>query len=164
MSNHIARIAQLNDLARTAMGVASRLHQTCGICALPPADQSAIREKVEKFDTFRVSNDPYQERDFGSFEHNGHDILWKIDYYDLNCEKGSEHPEDPEQTTRVLTIMLREEWGSGEWRTVMLSCGHDRKVRRIQMKSEQLAIGKQVECEECAKLAKPGLRLVGRAK
>ena len=44
-----AKIRRLNDLARTAMGVASRLVQTCGISALPSAEQSAIREKVEKF-------------------------------------------------------------------------------------------------------------------
>ena len=42
------RIAELNDLCRTAMGIAGRLVQTKGICALPPEDQSAIREQVER--------------------------------------------------------------------------------------------------------------------
>jgi hypothetical protein len=41
------KIAELNDLCRKAMGVAGRLFQTIGIDALPLADQSAIREKVE---------------------------------------------------------------------------------------------------------------------
>ena len=45
-------IAALNDLCRTAMGVAGRVVQTQGICALTPADQSAIREKVERFNDF----------------------------------------------------------------------------------------------------------------
>jgi hypothetical protein len=111
MGNHtVSRIAELNDLARTAMGVASKLVQTPGISALPPADQSRIREKVELFEDFKPSNDPHGEHDFGAFEHDGQRVFWKIDYYDKNLEFGSEHPEDPGQTTRVLTIMLAEEY------------------------------------------------------
>lgn len=103
-------IRRLNDLARTAMGVASKLIQTPGINALPPATQSRIREKVELFDTWTKGNDPHGEHDFGNFEHDGNRIFWKIDYYDRALEYGSEHPEDPAQTTRVLTIMLAEEY------------------------------------------------------
>jgi hypothetical protein len=105
-----ARIAKLNDIARTAMGVAGKLVQTEGINALPPEDQSRIRELVELFKDFNEGNNPHGERDFGSFEHNGNKIFWKIDYYDKQLEYGSEHPEDPGQTTRVLTIMLAEEY------------------------------------------------------
>lgn len=104
------RIAALNDLARTAMGVCSKLLQTSGICALPDADQSRIREKVEKFRIFTKDNDPHGEHDFGIVYHEDLKIFWKIDYYDKNLEFGSEHPEDPQQTTRVLTIMLAEEY------------------------------------------------------
>ena len=104
------KIAELNDLCRTAMGVAGRLVQTCGISALPPADQSAIREKVEKFNAFTEHNDPHGERDFGAFEHNGERIFWKIDYYDRTLSMGSEDPADPKQTVRVLTIMLASEY------------------------------------------------------
>jgi hypothetical protein len=110
MSNHIKRIAQLNDLARKAMGVACRAVQTRGISALSPADQSAIREAIEKFEGFHDGNDPHGEHDFGAIEHNGQRIFWKIDYYDRNFEFGSEHPEDPGQTERLLTIMLAEEY------------------------------------------------------
>ena len=106
----VQRIAALNDLARTAMGVASVVVQTTGIQFLDPADQSAIREKVEKFDKFTKDNDPYDEHDFGSFDHAGQLIFWKIDYYNKELTAGSEHPEDPAQTTRVLTIMLAEEY------------------------------------------------------
>jgi hypothetical protein len=63
------------------MRVAGRLFQTAGISALPLADQSAIREKVETFNTFTPDNDPHGERDFGAFEHNGERIFWKVDYY-----------------------------------------------------------------------------------
>jgi len=104
------KIAELNDLCRTAMGVAGRLVQTAGISALPMQDQSAIREKVETFATFTPDNDPYGERDFGAFDHNGHKIFWKIDYYDTTLTKGSEDPSDPKQTVRVLTILLASEY------------------------------------------------------
>ena len=103
-------IAALNDLCRTAMGIAGRLVQTCGISALPLKDQSAIREKVETFNAFTPDNDPHGERDFGAFEHNGQRIFWKIDYYDTTLTKGSEDPSDPKQTVRVLTIMLASEY------------------------------------------------------
>ena len=49
-----SKIAELNDLCRTAMGVAGKLFQTAGITRLPLADQSAIREKVETFDSFHA--------------------------------------------------------------------------------------------------------------
>jgi hypothetical protein len=104
------KIAELNDLCRKAMGVAGRLVQTPGISALPLEDQSAIREKVETFNTFTPDNDPYAERDFGAFEHNGKRIFWKIDYYDRTLSQGSEDPSDPKQTVRVLTIMLASEY------------------------------------------------------
>jgi hypothetical protein len=104
------KIAMLNDLCRKAMGVTGRLVQTSGINALPPEDQSAIREKVEAFNTFTEDNDPHEEHDFGAFEHNGERIFWKIDYYDRTMTKGSEDPTDPNQTIRVLTIMLASEY------------------------------------------------------
>jgi Protein of unknown function (DUF3768) len=104
------RIAQLNDLARTAMGVASVVMQTPGVAALPPETQSRIREGVETFDAFTSGNDPYGERDFGSFEVDAVRVFWKIDYYDRSLTFGSEDPSDPAQTKRLLTIMLAEEY------------------------------------------------------
>jgi Protein of unknown function (DUF3768) len=109
--NKTARIAALNDLCRTAMGVAGRVVQTQGITALPPQEQSAIREKVELFNAFTEDNNPHGERDFGAFDHNGHRIFWKIDYYvDRICHWGAEHPDDPARSFRVLTIMLESEY------------------------------------------------------
>ena len=105
-----SKIAELNDLCRKTMGVAGKLFQTSGIDALPLADQSAIREKVETFDVFTPDNDPHGERDFGAFEHNGNRIFWKIDYYARDMEHGSEDASDPGQTVRVLTIMLASEY------------------------------------------------------
>ena len=107
---HTNKIAALNDLCRTAMGIAGRLVQTPGICALPLGDQSGIREKVELFAAFTPENDPHQERDFGSFDHAGQTIFWKIDYYDPTLVHGSDDPSDPRKTVRVLTIMLAAEY------------------------------------------------------
>jgi hypothetical protein len=104
------RIAELNDLARTAMGVASRVIQTEGVRALDPQDQSKIREKVELFKDFNDGDNPYGERDFGWFRHNGEKIYWKIDYFDRTGRYASPDPADPGQTLRVLTIMLAEEY------------------------------------------------------
>ena len=104
------QIAKLNDQCRQAMGIAGKLFQTEGISALPLTDQSAIREKVETFNEFSPDNNPYGERDFGAFEHNGQRIFWKIDYYARDMMHGSENPADPKQTVRVLTIMLASEY------------------------------------------------------
>jgi hypothetical protein len=103
-------IAALNDLARTAIGVACRVYQTPGVSALAPEDQSEIREKVETFNAFTPDNNPHGERDFGAFEHKGHRIFWKIDYYDRTITRGSEDPSDARHTVRVLTIMLASEY------------------------------------------------------
>jgi hypothetical protein len=105
-----ARIAQLNDLCRTAMGIAGRLVQTAGVSALAPALQSAIRERVETFDAFTPDNDTYGEHDFGAFDVDDLKIFWKIDYYNRDLSRGSEDPSDPQQTGRVLTIMLASDY------------------------------------------------------
>lgn len=109
-NDNAKRIAELNDLCRKAMGIAGKLIQTSGICALAPEAQSAIREKVERFDAFTEDNNPYGERDFGSFHHDDHLVFFKIDYYDPTLNWGSEDPSDPKKTVRVLTIMLADEY------------------------------------------------------
>lgn len=49
------------------------------------------------------------ERDRGQFEFRGTTVFFKIDYYDLDLTYGSEDPADASVTTRVLTIMLRDD-------------------------------------------------------
>ena len=72
--------------------------------------QFDILQKVRVFDQFTEDNDPYGEHDFGAFEFEGSRIYWKFDYYDRSMKWGSPDPSDPEQTTRVLTIFLAEEY------------------------------------------------------
>ena len=62
------------------------------------------------FSDFDADNDPHKEHDFGSFTLAGRKFFFKLDYYDLAMEFGSEDPADPSKTTRVLTIMLAEEY------------------------------------------------------
>jgi hypothetical protein len=101
------QIAALNDLARqTFQGC--RVMLTSGVQELDK--QFDILQKVRGFDQFTEDNDPYGEHDFGGFEFEGSRIFWKFDYYDGNTEWGSPDPSDPEQTTRVLTIFLAEEY------------------------------------------------------
>jgi uncharacterized protein DUF3768 len=69
-----------------------------------------VLRRVRCFDQFDPDNDPHKEHDFGSFEFAGQTIFWKIDHYDLAVQCGSEDPADPAVTTRILTIMLAEEY------------------------------------------------------
>ena len=104
------RIRWLNYVARTAMGIACQVFVTPGIAALSQAEQSAIREKVERFDDFTADNDPYEEQDFGAFYHGEQHIFWRLDYYDRRLKYGSDDPANPFSTARVLTIMLAHEY------------------------------------------------------
>lgn len=101
------RIRELNDAFR-AKPTGGRLLLTRGIAGR--ADSTAIVARVTAYDTFEPGNDPYQEHDFGAFEHGSDTIFWKIDYYDRDLRYASPDPADPAVTTRTLTIMLAEEY------------------------------------------------------
>ena len=105
----MADIKTLNDnLRQTFCG--GKVMLTQGISFKPTLEKAEIMEKVRQFDDFTEDNDPYGEHDFGSFDHNGEKIFWKIDYYDKSYQYGSEDPSNPEVTNRVMTIMLAEEY------------------------------------------------------
>jgi len=102
-------ISELNDAFRTGLAD-GHVYVTRGIAALPDAEQAAIMDRVRSFSAFSPDNDPHGEHDFGSFEHDGRTIFWKIDCYDRDLNYGSPDPSDPRVTTRVLTVMLAEEY------------------------------------------------------
>ena len=108
MSKH-DKIVELNDLLRTS-GIGGSIFLSRGIADLEPALQSAIVNAVREFDDFTEDNDPYGEHDFGSVTVSGHKVFWKIDYYDLSVKMHSPDPSDPKVTTRVLVILLAEEY------------------------------------------------------
>ncbi|MBI4275808.1 MAG: DUF3768 domain-containing protein [Rhizobiales bacterium] len=103
------KIALLNDLFRRSFS-GGKVVMTAGVDALPDMVKAAVLQKVATFDAFTDDNDPYAEHDFGSFELVGRKFFWKIDLYDRELQYGSEDPADPEMTTRVLTVMLADEY------------------------------------------------------
>lgn len=109
-----AKIRTLNDTFRTSCRLpqtgSGRVMITSGVNALGTDAVFAILGKVATFDDFCVHNDPYREHDFGSFEHAGETIFWKLDYYAHDLLHGSEDPANPDITTRVLTVMLSAEY------------------------------------------------------
>ena len=104
-----ARIGALNDAFRRSLS-GGRVVTTAGIAAIQADVRAVIVRRVQFFNAFDADNDPYGEHDFGIFEEYGYKVYWKIDYYNLTMEGGSEDPADPAKTTRVLTIMLAEEY------------------------------------------------------
>ena len=109
IASQSATIRALNDAFRTRLS-GGTLMLTSGIIELGAPAQAAILHKVACFTAFEDANDLYGEHDFGAIEHEGERIFWKIDYYDLALEYGSEDPSNPAITRRVLTIMLAEEY------------------------------------------------------
>src|SRR4249919_3745112 len=103
------RIRELNDAFRRTFS-GGKVVMTAGVDALPDMVKAAALQKAATFDEFNEDNDPHGEHDFGSFELCGRKFFWKIDYYDHAMEHGSEDPSDPDKTTRVMTVMLAEEY------------------------------------------------------
>ncbi|MEM7503790.1 MAG: DUF3768 domain-containing protein [Pseudomonadota bacterium] len=102
------RIRALNDEFRRRVGTGStgQYLATVGVAQLPGPTVFRLWEQVRDYSDFTPDNDPYGEHDFGAFEAGDLGrLFWKIDYYDVNREYGSEDPSDPEKTTRVLTLM-----------------------------------------------------------
>jgi Protein of unknown function (DUF3768) len=54
--------------------------------------QAAITARVRSSDDFDENNDPHAEHDFGSFDHDGRTIFWKIDLYDRDYQWYSPAP------------------------------------------------------------------------
>jgi len=104
------RIAKLNDGFRRSGGLGGRFVMTPGVQALGPIHVAKLCRLVIRFDAFTEDNDPYGEHDFGSIEYGGRKFFWKIDAYDKALEFGSPDPTDPAVTTRVLTLMLAQEY------------------------------------------------------
>ena len=109
MNGQTEIIRSLNDQLRRdfSFGVAV---MTPGVAALGAATAERIFKTIAVFDDFCHANDPHQEHDFGSFKAEGQTIFFKIDYYDREMTMGSPDPANPAVTTRVITIMLAEEY------------------------------------------------------
>jgi len=104
-----ARIRELNDQLRTNH-VGGRMVMTRGFAHLDRRTKIAALILLRSFTAFDADNDPHGEHDFGSLEIGTTVVLWKIDYYDKDLQFASPDPSDPEVTTRVLTLMLAEDY------------------------------------------------------
>ena len=102
-----AKVRALNDEFRQSLN-GGRVVATRGILALP--DLHIIIRRVQEFADFTEDNDPYHEHDFGFFTYDDQQVFWKIDAYDLDLQFGSPDPADSSVTTRVMTVMLAEEY------------------------------------------------------
>jgi hypothetical protein len=105
----VTTIRELNDELRRSLA-GGVLVMTAGVIALGQAHQLKILQAVAEFDSFDEDNDPYGEHDFGALEVEGERLFWKIDYFDRSLSARSPDPADASVTTRVLTIMLAEEY------------------------------------------------------
>ena len=102
-------IRELNDQFRRSF-IGGKVVMTQGVASLNQGMQTDLISQVQQFTEFCADNDPHGEHDFGKVEIQGIACFWKIDYYDSDLKYGSENPADPDLTTRVLTIMLVEEY------------------------------------------------------
>ena len=103
------RIRALNDAFRHTF-VGGMIMITAGVEALPAEQRRSLLQKVRAFDVFTDDNDPHGEHDFGAIDEGGVRCFWKIDYYDTDMDLMSPDPADSSVTTRVLTVMLAEEY------------------------------------------------------
>ena len=104
-----AKIAALNDRARQRLDHC-RWILTQGVLSCDPITVAELLIAVEGFDAFTPDNDPYAEHDFGVIKLSDDTFFWKFDYYDLDLQMHSPDPTDTNVTTRVLTIMLADEY------------------------------------------------------
>ena len=102
-------IRELNDKLR-GMGQGGMITITRGIKALGFEAAVRIVSAVAAFKEFSEDNDPHGEHDCAALAVDGTEVLWKIDYYDLNLEYHSPDAADAKVTRRVLTIMRAEEY------------------------------------------------------
>jgi len=103
------RIRVLNDNFRSTF-VGGQVVMTAGVDALPVHTKARVLVAVQSFSNFTKDNDPHGEHDFGSIEIEGETYFFKVDYYALDMNGGSENAADPSLTTRVLTIMRADEY------------------------------------------------------
>jgi hypothetical protein len=108
-ASRTARIRELNDALRTTF-LGGRILFTSGLNALPETLKAQVIERIKTFSEFDAANDPYGEHDFINFELEGQRFFAKIDYYGRDISFGAEDPSDPQQTTRVMTIMLAHDY------------------------------------------------------
>ena len=68
-------------------------------------------DRIRRLEHFPAEDDPLGHHDFGSVEVFGTAVWFKIDLYDgPDLRYGSEAPDDPARTWRVLTVLFPSDW------------------------------------------------------
>ena len=107
-------IAKLNDRCRLGLDRTARILITRS-CLAPFASGStpdgllAQAQLMAAVRSHTFADADAAIRDRGQFQFRGTTVFFRIDCYDLALDYGSEDPADASVTTRVLTIMLRED-------------------------------------------------------
>ncbi len=83
---------------------------TRSVAALGPDAQLELTRRVAAFDGFDADSDPQGWHEMGVIEFEDMTVWFKIDLYDVDYQYGSPEPSDPEQTRRVLTLLLPSEY------------------------------------------------------
>lgn len=92
------RIRELNDeLRRKGHALNGRIVAMGGLSNDDQAKQIRVAIAAGQHSDWNSGDDPYGEHDFGKFELDGE-------------AHGSEHPEDPAVTIRVMTLMYAEDY------------------------------------------------------
>lgn len=105
-------IAELNDAFRRSFQ-GGEVNSSWKFATLPADTAQKALDAIKNQDSFPADDDPRGEHNFGALTVDGQEIVWKIDYFTdkyPNEELHSDDPADPEKTTRVMTIMLLEEY------------------------------------------------------
>lgn len=113
MQDRTGKIARLNDDLRRYGRGRGGIFVTPGFQALSEDKKREASRKIVNYETevgFSQEDDPHGEHDFGAVEVFGIKIFWKINYHGRELDTPCEDPADPENTTRVLTVMLAEEY------------------------------------------------------
>ncbi|NSY40641.1 DUF3768 domain-containing protein [Leisingera sp. ANG59] len=83
---------------------------TRGVAALGIDAQLELTRRVAAFDAFDADSDPQGWHEMGVIDLDGTTVWFKVDLYDVEYTYGSPEPSDPEQTRRVLTLLLPSEY------------------------------------------------------
>lgn len=105
----LARVRELNDELRQHL-LGGGAVMTPSIAALGREAVARLVQVISIYDDFCLANDSWDEHDFGMFEFDGINVMFKIDYYDKSFQYYSPDPADPSVTERVITIMRVEDY------------------------------------------------------
>jgi len=115
-STRLEQIARLNDRARLGFDRTARtvITRNClerlAEAASAPKEQIVLQAQLLAAFRHCTFSADSPERDFAVIEFLGRKVWLKIDYFDAVMEFGSEDPADASQTTRVVTILLPEDY------------------------------------------------------